>query len=142
MHARRNKLVYIVDDDDSVLDSTQELLKSIGIEVRAFVSGGDLLEKFDPSAGSCIILDLHMPDISGLQVLDILRARNVTLPVILYSGRADLGSEAFAERSEVVALLAKPIDQDELAALVQRLVTQSPLRSRAVRARAGDRQLY
>jgi FixJ family two-component response regulator len=125
MPSRRNRFVYVVDDDDDVRDSTQELLQSTGIEVRAFASGREFLDKFDPSAGSCIVLDLHMPDMSGFQVLDILHARGNTIPIILFTGRCDPTTEKFARQSGVIALLAKSIDHDELIEQVQRLVAKS-----------------
>jgi FixJ family two-component response regulator len=119
-----DQIVYIIDDDDDVRDSTQELLQCYGFTVQGFAFGRDFLQKFDPAAGICIILDLHMPDISGFQVLDALQARGNTVPVILFSGRSDFTTEEFANRSGVVALLAKPIDAKQIIDLIRNLVAK------------------
>jgi two-component system response regulator FixJ len=124
MPLRGGRIVYIVDDDDDVRDSTQELLQSDGLEVQGFASGGDFLQGFDPAAGLCIILDLHMPGVSGFQVLDALQARGNTVPIILFSGRSDITTEEFAYRSGVVALLAKPVDADIMIELIEQQVAK------------------
>jgi two-component system response regulator FixJ len=116
------RIVTIVDDDDDVRDSTQELLQSEGFEVQGFASGSDFLEGFDPATGLCIILDLHMPGVSGFQVLDALQARGNTVPIILFSGRTDVTTEEFAYQSGVVALLSKPVDADKMIELIQQQV--------------------
>jgi FixJ family two-component response regulator len=115
------RTVYIVDDDEAVRDSTQELLQCCRYAVQRFSSGRDFLQQFDPAAGICIILDLHMPGISGFQVLDALKARGNTVPIILFSGRSDLTTEEFAYQSGVIALLSKPIDAEQLIGLIHQI---------------------
>jgi FixJ family two-component response regulator len=130
MFARQNLFIYVVDDDDDARDSTLELLQSAGSSVRAFASGREFLENYDSSQAGCVIVDLQMPDISGFQVLDTLRALGNTVPVIIFTGRADPATKEFAERSGAVALLAKPVDHNELIELVQRLTNSNPEESR------------
>jgi two-component system response regulator FixJ len=125
MPLHRDWIVTIVDDDDDVRDSMQELLWCDAFKVEGFASGRDFLKAFDPARGLCIILDLHMPDISGFQVLDALQARGNTVPVVLFSGRSDHTTEEFAHRSGVVAVLAKPVDADEILGLIQSLREKS-----------------
>jgi two-component system, LuxR family, response regulator FixJ len=124
MAHRDDLIVYIVDDDDDVRDSMQELLQCCGFKVQGFACGRDFLQKFDPSVGICIILDLHMPGVSGFQVLDALQARGNTVPIILFSGRSDSTTEEFAHRSGVIALLAKPVDAEEMIGLIQHLISK------------------
>jgi len=124
MSRRREGFVYVVDDDDDVRESTIELLKSAGVDARGAASARCFLETFDSSA-SCIILDLHMPDISGFRTLEILRGRGNQVPVVLFSGRSDLASENFAKQSGARALLAKPFDQDVLIELVQHILAEA-----------------
>lgn len=119
MALRDSRIVYIVDDDNDVRDSTQELLQCYGFEAVGFASGRDFLQAFDPSTGICIILDLHMPGISGFQVIDALQACGNTVPIILFSGRSDATTEEFAQRSGVIALLAKPVDGEVLIDLIE-----------------------
>jgi FixJ family two-component response regulator len=124
MPLRRDWIVYIVDDDDDVRDSTVELLQCGELKVEGFASGRDFLQHFDPDAAICIILDLHMPDISGFQVLDALQARGNTVPVVLFSGRSDFTTVEFAHRSSVIAVLGKPIDVDRIINLIQNLLAE------------------
>lgn len=124
MSAHNDWIVYIVDDDDSVRDSTQELLQCIGFNVEGFSSGRDFLQKFDAAAGLCIILDLYMPDISGLQVLDALQARRNTVPVILFSGLSDHMTEEAARRFGVIARLGKSTHPDIMIDLIQTLASE------------------
>ncbi len=112
------RFIYVVDDDDGVRESTIELMASAGIEARGFSSARDFLETFDSEAG-CILLDLHMPQLSGFRTLEILRGRGNTVPVVLFSGRADAASDYLASQSGVIALLAKPIEHNELIGLVR-----------------------
>ncbi len=85
----------------------------------ALPPGAFFLQDFDPAAGICIILDLHMPGVSGFQVLDALQARGNIVPVILFSGRSDFTTEENAHRSGVIALLAKPIDAEKMIELIE-----------------------
>lgn len=124
MTLRDSRIVYIVDDDEDVRDSTQVLLECYGYTVQGFASGRDFLQSVDPAAGICVILDLHMPDISGFQVLDTLQARGNIIPIILFSGRSDAATEEFAHRAGVIALLAKPIDAQKMIALIEHCVSQ------------------
>jgi two-component system response regulator FixJ len=116
-------LVTIVDDDEDVRNSMQELLQCAGFDTRGYASGREFLKNFDPPAGICIILDLHMPDISGFGVLDALHARGNTIPIVLFSGRSDHTTEEFAQRSGVIALLTKPVEGDTIIDLIQTLAT-------------------
>jgi len=126
MPALQDPVVYIVDDDDDARDSTLELLKAAGCMVHGFASGREFLEKYDSSGRGCIVLDLQMPDISGFQLLDTLRALGNTIPVVIFTGRTDPITKNFAERSGAAALLAKPVDHNELVELVQSLINPNP----------------
>jgi len=124
MPYRGGRVVYIVDDDEDVRDSTEVLLQSDGFEVQGFASGGDFLQAFDPDVAICVILDLHMPGVSGFQVLDILQTRGNTVPIILFSGRSDFTTEEYAQQAGVVALLTKPIDAARMIELIEPLVAK------------------
>jgi two-component system, LuxR family, response regulator FixJ len=119
----QNRIVYIIDDDDAVRDSTSALLKSAGFEIRPYASGRAFLKDFSSDASGCILLDLHMPDISGFTMLDLLRARGNGVPIVLFSGRTDPGTEEFARKSGAVAILAKPVDDGQLVDLIRHLLT-------------------
>lgn len=123
MFPYNKRLVCLVDDDAAVRDSTESLLKSASIEVSAHASARAFLAVFDPAKACCIILDLHMPEMSGFQVLDVLRERVNTVPIVLFSGRSDTTTEEFVKRSGAVALLSKPVADDALIELVRKLTS-------------------
>ena len=129
---RHDWIVYIVDDDDDVRDSTLELLQCVGFAVRDFASGRDFLQQFEPTTGLCIILDLHMPDISGFQVLDALQTRGSTVPIIVFSGRSDHTTQEFGHRSDVIAVVGKPLDADRMIDLIQTLLNAKAAASQPV----------
>ena len=122
MAASPGGVVHIIDDDAHVLDSTRALLNAVGIGTRCHASGEAFLADFDLSSNGCILLDLHMPGLSGFQVLDNLQGRGNALPVILFSGHADLMTERLGKESGAAALLTKPVDPAQLVALVRRML--------------------
>jgi len=118
-------IAHVVDDDEFVRDSTVALLRAAGIACRAYASGDAFLKDCDPSARGCILLDLHMPGLSGFQVLKDMRQTGGTLPVILFSGRADLATEELAKKSGAVVLLSKPTAPAELVGWVRGLLAKT-----------------
>jgi two-component system response regulator FixJ len=111
-------LVYVVDDNRAVRDSLVSLLTSNGIAVRSFASGKDFLARRAQNAHGCLILDLFMPELSGLELLRLLRSRGNRIPVIAISGRRDAVMDAALERESVLAILSKPFDDGELLGLI------------------------
>jgi two-component system, LuxR family, response regulator FixJ len=111
-------LIYIVDDDDAVRDSLRLLLESNGIATRDYRSADDFLQA-GAADMACLLLDLHIPGMSGLELLRLLRARGMTLPVIIISGRRDGALEADVRAAGATAILSKPFDDQALLELVQ-----------------------
>ena len=111
-------LVYVVDDNKAVRDSLVSLLTSNGIAVRSFAGAKDFLARRAQAAQGCLILDLFMPELSGLELLRLLRARGNRIPVIAISGRRDAVLDAALERESVLAILSKPFDDAELLGLI------------------------
>jgi len=114
-------LVYIVDDDAHVRNSTVALLTAAGIASSAYESGDAFLTALDASASGCVLLDLHMPNRTGFQILTSLREMGCPLPVIVFSGHTDAVTEGLVKKSGAVALLRKPV----LAALLVASVRQA-----------------
>jgi len=111
-------LVYVVDDNRAVRDSLVSLLTSNGITVRSFASAKDFLTRRAQGAKGCLVLDLYMPELSGLELLRLLRARGNTIPVIAISGRRDAVLDAALKRESVMAILSKPFNDEELLDLI------------------------
>jgi two-component system response regulator FixJ len=110
-----------------VRDSTVALLQAAGIACRAYASGDAFLKDRDLSARGCVLLDLHMPGLSGFQVLNDMWESGRMLPVILFSGRADLATEELAKKSGAAVLLSKPTAPAELVGWVRRLLAEKDL---------------
>jgi FixJ family two-component response regulator len=115
--------VCIVDDDDAVRDSLRILLDAHGIDVQAFPTPALFLshvQRNDGAAiGDCLIFDLHMPDMTGLELAERLRARRVTTPVIIMTGRTDKLLAPRMERAGVSAILAKPVAVEDLVSAIE-----------------------
>ena len=105
--------ICVVDDDESVRDSMRALLESYGIAVEEYASARDFLAHPEAGHSSCMLLDLHMPEMDGLQLLDTMRKQGSALPVIIITGRGDSQLSARAVQAGAYALLNKPVE-DEL----------------------------
>jgi len=94
----KQPMISTLDGDDAVRDSLRLLLECAGLEAREFASCQELLDAVRGSDGDCLILDLHMPEMSGIELLEEMRRRGEILPVILITGRLDatLGERAHA----------------------------------------------
>jgi len=114
-----DRFVYIVDDDEAVRDSLRLLLESNDIEIRDYRSADDFLQA-DAADMACLLLDLHMPGTSGLELLRLLRARGMMLPVIVVSGRRDGALDADVRAAGATAILSKPFDDKVLLELLQK----------------------
>ncbi len=112
--------VHVVDDDDAVRDSTRALLEAMGMEVRDYSSGLGFLVQFCTDPEGCLLLDLHMPGMSGVQLLELLRKRYAGLSVIAITGRSDPVLKERVLRAGVLALLDKPIDETLLTQALHR----------------------
>jgi two-component system, LuxR family, response regulator FixJ len=116
----KDRLVCVVDDDEAVRDSTQMLLGIYGYQVRAYAGARDFLAEFDAAGTGCLILDIHMPEMTGVELLTLLRARGVTTPAIIVSGQTDPVLGEILNRSGALAILSKPVNEDELMGFVKK----------------------
>ena len=119
-------MIFIVDDDEGVRDSLLLLLECEGLEAQAFASGRQFLEADRPRDGDCLILDVHMAGMSGLDLLEELRRRGNGIPVILITGRPDTATKDRARRAGVPAMLEKPYRAEEILARVRIAVRSRP----------------
>ena len=117
--------IYLVDDDPAVRDSLRTMLEAFGMEVRDYPSAKDFLADPYRNKRGCLVVDLHMPEMGGLELLESLRQQGSSLPVIVFTGRGDVNLREHVERSGAIALLAKPVDTDLLLQTIER-VTSGP----------------
>lgn len=114
--------VYLVDDDAGVRDALGFLLGTVGLPVRAFADGRAFREQLDPGAVGCLLLDIRMPHVSGLQLQEQLRAAGVDLPVVILTGHGNVDLCRRAFRQGAVDFLEKPVDETTLLEAVQRAI--------------------
>ena len=114
MEEQHHHMIYIVDDDEAVRDSLRALLESCDFEVRDFGSATDFLARKNGTHGDCLLLDLHMPQMDGLTLLDKMRAAGSQLPTIVITGRSDPVLKQRALQSGAFALFDKPVAEDAL----------------------------
>jgi FixJ family two-component response regulator len=115
----------VVDDDEAVRDSMCALLESYGIEVCAYASAREFLVASRAQPKGCVLLDLHMPGMSGLELLETLQAQGSKVPVIAITGRSDSALKERAARAGAVTLLDKPVTDDKLMTSLARALARS-----------------
>jgi len=120
MPLAQQQVVYVVDDDQGMLDSTVWLLESVGLEALPFTGGRAFLDACDPTRPACVLLDVRMPEMGGLNVQEELRARGLELPVIFVSGHADVPIVVRAFKAGACDFLEKPCNEQQLLDSVQR----------------------
>ena len=121
-----NEIVYIVDDDLSVGEALSTLLRANGRNVRIFTSGRDFLDFERDDCCACLILDLRMPGLNGLEVQKLISAET-TIPVIFITGRGDIPSTVRAMKGGAIDFLTKPIDEGALLTCIERALEQDRL---------------
>jgi two-component system response regulator FixJ len=117
-------IIYVIDDDDAVRQSLEFLLKTAGITVRGFESARAFLEVMPEIRSGCVITDVRMPDITGIELLQRVKEINPDLPVIVITGHGDISLAVEAMKIGAVDFLEKPFDDDLLLAAVRAALNQ------------------
>jgi FixJ family two-component response regulator len=112
-------VVFIVDDDPAVLDSLTLMIEQAGIRVQAFESAQAFLMAYHPDYYGCIILDVRMPDIDGLQLQEVLSRRKIVLPVIFLTGHGNIPMSVKAIKAGAIDFLTKPVTRYNLLTSVR-----------------------
>jgi two-component system, LuxR family, response regulator FixJ len=113
------RMIFIIDDDDATRDSLRLLIEVEGFDAREFADGRAFLEQVRPVPGDCLLLDLQMPGMNGLEVLEELRRRGDGLSVIIVTALSDAATRGQALASGALAVIEKPAKAAELLALVR-----------------------
>jgi FixJ family two-component response regulator len=116
---KKTKLVAVVDDDDSMRGALQGLLKSVGLPSQAFASAEEFLNSGQQHQTACLITDIRMPGISGLELQARLNAERCRIPTIFITAHGDAQMRMQALRAGAVEFLAKPFDDEALLKTVR-----------------------
>jgi FixJ family two-component response regulator len=112
--------VLVVDDDPSVLSSLKRLISASGFHVESFAKPSELLASEIPRANACMVVDIDMPGMTGIQMCEVLKSSGRDLPAILITGRTDARTRLQAAQSDAVAVLFKPFDEEPLLEVIAR----------------------
>ena len=114
--------VFVIDDDPSMREALSSLFRSIGLRVEMFASAAHLLQSDLPAVASCLVLDIRLPGLSGLDLQAELAAANIRIPIIFITGHGDIPMSVRAMKAGAVDFLTKPFrDQDMLDAVTMAL---------------------
>jgi len=127
-------IVFVIDDDISVREGLSALFRSVGLDVKAFASAADFLQSKLPDGPSCMVLDVRLPGLSGLDFQAELAKANIQIPIVFMTGHGDIPMTVRAMKAGAVEFLPKPFRDQEMLDAVQTGLEQD----RERRKRAGD----
>ena len=133
----RSPVVFIVDDDEAVRSSLRLLLKSVGLVPVALGSAREFLDKYDPAQPGCLVLDVRMPGMSGIELQETLNRQGAVIPVIFITGHGDVPMAVEAMQSGAFDFLQKPFRDQDLIDRIQRALEKD----RTSRAELNERSL-
>ena len=116
--------VFIVDDDEAVRNSLRFLFKSVGVATKAFASAAEFLDNYQPSQPGCLVLDVRMPGMSGLELQEQLNLRGAVIPVIFITGHGDIPMAVEAMQHGAFDFLQKPFRDQDLIDRIQRALAK------------------
>jgi two-component system response regulator FixJ len=131
------RLIHLVDDDDAIRRSAGFMLKTAGFRVKTYESGDALLKEASQLEPGCILLDIRMPGMDGLEVQQALRDRGISLPVIIMTGHGDVTLAVQAMKAGAIYFIEKPFEKAELLAALDQAFERLA-RSKAAKERAKD----
>ncbi len=119
---RATSLVYVVDDDEAVRDSLRWLLEANRYQVACFGRAEEFLASYEPARTACLILDVRMPGMSGLELQEQLVARGANLPILFITGHGDVPMAVATMKKGAVDFIEKPFNEADLRAAVERML--------------------
>ncbi|HEY2922898.1 MAG TPA: sigma-54 dependent transcriptional regulator, partial [Candidatus Binatia bacterium] len=114
-----NAVVFVVDDDTSIRESLRNLIRSAGLSVRTFSSAQEFLTSQRPQAPSCLVLDVQLPGLSGLDLQQELAKANIQIPIIFLTGHGDIPTSVRAIKAGALEFLTKPFNDEDLLDAIQ-----------------------
>lgn len=133
--------VFVVDDDSEVRDTLKWLVESVGLNIETFASAQDFLNAYDPDRPGCLVTDVRMPGMSGIELQAKLMAEEVTLPIIVVSGYADVPTAVRSMKGGAMDFVEKPFNEQMMLERIQLSILEDARQrqKRAQRARAQAR---
>jgi FixJ family two-component response regulator len=117
-------IVFVIDDDRMIREAMQSLIRSVGLRVETFASARDFLAAKRTDAPSCLVLDVRMPDVSGLDLQRKLNEANIHIPLIFITGHGDIPMSVRAMKEGAQEFLTKPVRGQDLLDAIQKAVEQ------------------
>ena len=111
---------FVVDDDDAIRTLWRWLMESNGIGVRTFASAPEFIAYYDPGTPGCLVLDLQLPGMSGLELQDYLVRNGIDIPIVIVTGHADVPTAVAALKSGAVDLIEKPFNYRDVVSVVRK----------------------
>lgn len=122
--------VFIVDDDEAVRKAVSRLLRSAGFAVTVFGSAGEFLAQYDPATPGCLVLDITMPEVDGLQLQATLSQKDSMLPIIFLTGHGDVSKSVQAMKRGAFDFLSKPVKDKDLLTAVRAAIERDAIARR------------
>ncbi len=116
--------VFVVDDDSAVLKGLQLLIKSVGMNVEIYLSAQEFLDSYDPVRPGCLVLDIRMPAMSGLELQEMLQKKKIRIPIIIITGYGDVPVAVQAMKKGAVDLIEKPFSDQVLLDRIQNSIAE------------------
>jgi FixJ family two-component response regulator len=135
-------VVFVIDDDPSMRASLEDLVGSVGLEVRSFASPQEFLESTQPDTASCLVLDVRLPGMSGLTFQKELAKAGVAVPVIFITGHGDIPMSVRAMKAGAVEFLTKPFHDQELLDAIHAAIERDKERRRGAMLVAELQERY
>ena len=134
--------VFIVDDEAAVAESLRWLIESVGLRVETCSAASEFLARYRPERAGCLVLDVRMPAMSGLELQDRLRAQGVSLPIIFVTGHGGVQTAVRALKGGALDFIEKPFDDQRMLDLVQKALALDAETRRHTAAQAGAAARY
>ena len=115
-------IVHVVDDDAAMRESLRWLLESDGLSVATYVDAADFLDRYRKEGPGCVLLDVRMPGMSGLQLQEVMQQRRMQVPVVFITAHGDVPMAVRAVRSGALDFVEKPFDDEVLIGLIRRAI--------------------
>ena len=118
----KDAIVYIVDDDEAIRDSMTALLSTAGLNAKAYSSGQEFLDGWSLEQRGCMVLDIRMPGMSGLELLEIMKSRNIPVPAIIMTAHGDVKIAVQAMKLGAVDFIEKPFNDDVMIESIREVI--------------------